>query len=198
MINNDNWKKLMQKWHGRIYQNTNKRVKQRLDWFDSVCPKLKGLDVLEIGSNAGLFATEVAKYAKSYLGIDKKDNYYNQAVVTKKQMKLGENIRFKLIKLCDLKEHEKYNAIILSRVLYHLDIDEVKMLKDKILPHCKIAIVICGSKPKAIRKHNNYRFDKPEVVKEFFKEAGMEFCIDMTHERFFAGVAHKHINHVSV
>lgn len=182
----------MQSWRGRKYQNTNKRVKQRLNWFDSICPLLKGYDVLEIGSNAGLFAVEAAKYVKSYLGIDKKNVYYKQALVTKKKMKLGENIQFKLIKLTDFKEHEKYNAIILSRVLYHLDIDEVITLRDEILPHCDIALVVCGSKPKAIRKHNKHHFEKPDKVKEFFKKAGMKFAVNCNHERFFAGVARRH------
>lgn len=181
----------MRHWKGRIYQNTNKRVKQRLDWFDKVCPLLKGYDVLEIGSNAGLFAIEIAKYANSYLGIDKKEKYYDQAIVTKKQMKLGDNIQFVLIKLCDLENYEKYNAIILSRVLYHLDDEDIKILKDKILPHCKIAIVVCGSRPKAIRKHDKYHFEKAKNVKEFFLKAGMELKIDCVHEKFFAGVARR-------
>ena len=184
------YQKIISRLTGKVYQTLNPRVKQRLRWLQSTAPFLKNRTVLDCGCNAGMFAIQVCKYANHYFGIDKKSKYLQQALVTKEVAGL-DNATFLNVSLGQFAANVKFDAIILSRVLYHLSQEEVELLRDEILPNCEIALVVCGSKPKGERNHNDYKFHKEKSVKKFFKEAGMDFVVNLTHERFFAGIARK-------
>jgi len=192
MITKKQWAKLLKKWDGKVYQRPNERVIQRLKWFSKKAKLLKGLNVLEIGCNAGLMAVDANKYVNMYIGSERKEEYYQQALVTKKSCKL-EKCTFIKAGFFDagVFAFENFDnsdtAIILSRVLYHLWDKDVKLVLEYLYA-CNIAIVICGTKGKG-RTHNDYDFAKPENVTKFFKSVGMDFKIDYKHERFFCGVA---------
>ncbi|MCP4651212.1 MAG: hypothetical protein GY853_14185 [PVC group bacterium] len=187
--------KLIKKWskHGNVYQNRNERVLQRMKWFKNAMHLIEGLDVLEIGCNAGLFAAIAKDKYKTYTGLEKKENYFKQALETQKACLLH-YAEFLNISLKDIIgggfKHEEINAVILSRVLYHMYDDEIDYLKYQMLPNCRVALVICGTKGKN-RTHNEYDFTKPNTVGDLFKDVGMKFAVTMKHERFYAGVAIK-------
>jgi len=164
-------------------------VRERLSWEANMAPLLKNKRVLEIGCNAGIQAIEFSKHVEQYYGIEKKEIYYNQAIITKKEFKL-KNVEFVRMAVEDFALTHNINAIVLSRVLYHLSQHEIEILiKANILLQCDIALIFCGSKPKGDRDHNNYKFHKPKNVAKFFKDVGMDFEINLVHDRYFAGVA---------
>ena len=70
------WDKLIKEWSGKVYQTKNKRVRERFNYFKRIASDLKDRDILEFGCNAGLFCLPLAKYAKSYTGIEKAEKYY--------------------------------------------------------------------------------------------------------------------------
>ena len=189
MITKDQHKKLISKFKGKVYQKVSPRVRERLSWEANMAPLLKNKRVLEIGCNAGIQAIEFSKHVEQYYGIEKKEIYYNQAIITKKEFKL-KNVEFVRMAVEDFALTHNINAIVLSRVLYHLSQHEIEILiKANILLQCDIALIFCGSKPKGDRDHNNYKFHKPKNVAKFFKDVGMDFEINLVHDRYFAGVA---------
>jgi len=184
------YRKIISRFSKKVYQNLNERVVQRLNWWIKTASLLKNKTVLDCGTNAGLFAVEGCKYASHYFGIDKKSNYLAQAQKTKEVAKL-DNATFLNVSLGQFAATVKFDAIILSRVLYHLDEHEINLLRDDILPKCEIALVICGSKPKGERNHNSYKFHKEKSVEKFFEDSGMKFKVNLRKERFFCGIARK-------
>lgn len=192
MISTKKWKKLQTLWKGKIYSRPNERVIQRLKWFDKVASLLEDKRVLEIGCNSGLMAIKANKYVHSYVGLERKINYYKQAIITKKECRLTK-CRFIYGDFRDYKPATfAFDAVILSRVLYHLWDDELELLR-KVLKRCQLAMVVCGKKGKG-RTHNSYNFAKESEVKEFFRYNNMIFTKNKDHTRFFAGVAFKHVD----
>lgn len=209
MISKELHNKLINKWSkiGKIYQGRNKRVVTRLRWFDKHLTLLDGLNVLEVGCNAGLFAIGICKHCSWYVGLEPKENYYKQALITKEYINhsLGlapfhADVAFFFNRgLKDYFDKDKNwlmpnkklmapNALILSRVLYYLTNEDIEALK-VILKTCKYALVFCGSAKD--RGNNKYGFHKAENVGKFFEDNGFKFEVDLVHERYFAGVALK-------
>ena len=172
------WSKLIKQWPGKAYQTKNKRVRERMDYFKKIAPDFKDKDILEFGCNAGLFCLPLAKYAKSYTGIEKAHKYYKQALVTGKH--LPDTFKFMNISAEEFLKEEhrfKYDALILSRVLYYFSEDVVEQIVERVLPRCDIVTIICGLKSKK-ECPNNYKFWKPSSCMEFLKDFDCEFKYD--------------------
>lgn len=194
MISKKDHEKLINKWHkiGHVYQRRNKRVIQRLKWLGKHLHLLDGLNVLEVGSNAGLFAVDICKHARYYIGMEKKENYYKQSLITMQKIDNGWFYNIGIEDFCDYDccriKGLDTDGIVLSRVLCYLSDKDIKVLKS-ILGDCKVALVFCRSAKD--RKKNSYGFHKMENVAKFFEDQGMKFEVDLIHERYFAGVARK-------
>jgi len=193
MISKKLHKKLISQWKGKQYQNRNKRVLQRLSWFHDNAFVLRGKHVLELGCNAAILAIEVMKYAKSYVGIEKKSVYHKQALKTIEVAEL--NPRFVSALKYTVQEFEedafKYNALILSRVLYHFSEEEVKLVEDICLPKVDIVMVVSGAEEKKGVRHNDRKFWIMQNMIDFFLENGFRLSINYKNKKFYAGIARR-------
>ena len=71
-MNKKLYNKISSKWKGQVY-STWDRVAPRLKALKPYLPLLKDKKVLEWGCNAGIFAYEICKVAKWYVGVDKSE-----------------------------------------------------------------------------------------------------------------------------
>jgi len=166
-------------------------VLQRIKWFKKNAASLKNYDVLDVGCNAAILAIDTLKHANSYIGIEPKEVYYKQALVTKRNagLKRAKILNVNLKQFAKIENDYNYNAIILSRILYHLYPEEILLLEEKILHKCGVAIVVCGAEKKEGKRHNDFEFWNQENVVEFFKKNKFNLGINYSIKKFFAGVA---------
>jgi len=182
MITDKKWKELVEKWEkiGPVYQIP-RRSRDRLKHFcDNCVPLLKGLNVLEIGANAGVFGYCIAGEAKSYIGVEpgnkisqkkkNKTDYFKQAVITEKEC---DNMGFINVTVKELSDYKKltFDSLVMCYALYHLSDKEIDLLKEKILPHCDL-VIIQNREQKRKTKHNSYKFWKSKKVVKFFEKQG--------------------------
>lgn len=188
MIEMAKWKSLVKEWETKVgpaYQIP-RRSKDRLTHFCKHCvPHLKGLDVLEIGSNAGIFGHEIAKVAQSYIGVEpankvreaKKEkprtDYFKQALITLAAIRqFNPNTDFlhdTITEFC--KKTFTGNAFVACFALYHFLNHEIDLLKEHVWPRCKVVIIQnrVQDRPK---QHNKYKFYKTKNVVRFFEQQG--------------------------
>jgi hypothetical protein len=198
MVSKKTHENLIKKWKKvspKVYQLRTKRVIDRMKWLDKHLHLLDGLNVLEVGSNSGLFAIDICKHCNRYVGLEPKVNYYKQLLITEKHIHeicddFGWDYKCEFYNMTLDVFTEYYlhlpDVLILIRVIYYLSDKEIEKLK-QILKSCKYALVFCGSAKD--RKNNSYGFHKPENVAKFFEDCGMKFEVDLVHDRYFAGVA---------
>ena len=189
MIDTKKWEELIREWEtiGPCYQIPH-RSHNRLVHFCEYCvPLLAGKDVIEIGCNAGVFAYEIAKVAKSYIGVEPankarqkkkekpKTDYFQQALLTKKHIQeFNPNVDFVHDTICEFcKKPFVGNAFVACFALYHFLNDEIALLKEHVWPKCDIVIIQnrVQDRPK---HHNSYKFYKTARVVKFFKSLGFE------------------------
>ena len=192
MIDKKTHKKLEKKWlrHHAVYQRWN-RIETRMPLFLKHVDKFKGLDVLEMGCNAGIYGYEIAKVAKSYIGIDQGKEYIKQAEETKKFFKM-DNAEFLnrpvkgFIRDCEKAEQFQImrytiNALFATFVLYHLSDKETDLIKKTILPRCKLVIIMTRtSKRSPWKKYNSLKLHKIKNVEKYLTGAGFT-CKSTTH-----------------
>ena len=172
------YSKLRSKWKGQIYQNYRKSI-GRFYLINPVIDIFKDKDVLEIGSNAGLYSLKIMEVARSYIGIDKDKHFHAQAKITKKVLGT-DNVEFvnnslsRFVRSQIRKEIEyNYNALFASFIIYHLNEKEISMLEEFILPKIEVAIIQTRNKLKD-NNLNQYK-DKNKLV-NFIESNG--FCVD--------------------
>lgn len=169
MITKEEYKQISSEWEGDIYQKW-KRIKVRLKFFCTFVDIFKDRNVVELGSNAGLYGYEIAKVARSYVGVEIGETFYKQSLITKKYIK-NSNVAF-----CNLSAeiflhfNKSVEALFICFTLYHLSDKEIEMLKE-ILPNCRIVFIQTRSRKRRSEK-NSYKLWKPNNVNKFLKEAG--------------------------
>ncbi len=118
--------------------------------------------VLDIGCGNGSLAKDVAKYAKSVTGIDIDEKLIAKA----KRKNPAPNLEYKVGDVTRDLSNEKFDVIIMSNVLEHID-DRVNFLK--------------SIKPLA----NKFLFRVPMIDREWVtlykKELGLDYRLDTTH-----------------
>lgn len=189
MINKKEYAELEKKWlkHHEVYQRWN-RIETRMPLFLKHIDKLKGLDVLELGCNAGIYGYEISKVAKSYIGTDQGECYINQANETKKFFNMT-NATFyaKRVKsfIRDCQKHPEsappINALFATFVLYHLNEKETNLIKEYVLPKCSIVIIMTRtSKRSPWKKYNPLKLHEIKNVEKYLESAGF-VCKSETH-----------------
>jgi 2-polyprenyl-3-methyl-5-hydroxy-6-metoxy-1,4-benzoquinol methylase len=182
----------MKRWlkHHAVYQRWN-RIETRMPTFLEHVKLFKGLNVLEMGCNAGIYGYEIAKVAKSYIGADQGKEYIKQAQETKKFFKMDNAIYVnRPIKgfVRDIQKAEaqnvmpyEINALFATFVLYHLSDKETDLLKQTILPRCKLVIIMTRTaKRSPWKKYNSMKLHKIKNVEKYLTSAGFT-CKSTTH-----------------
>lgn len=176
-IISDKWDKKIKVYH---YWGT---INHRYNLVKKHLPLLKGKNVLEIGANSGMLMWSLMNYANSLVEIEKQKKYYQQCLITKNCLSKS---KFQANTVAvindDLKnyyEHltdSNFNALYVSFVLYHLNNEEIKIIKD-ILLKCDVVIVPNRNKERGKQK-NSYFLNRPEKIKKLLKETGFKVTID--------------------
>jgi hypothetical protein len=183
MLNKKEFQAIAKEWKGTQYQKWD-RYKVRMPTFLKYIDAFKGKDVLEVGCNAGIAGYEIAKVAKSYVGVEEQAGYYKQALQTRTHME-NPNVQFLNMSIKTfMKRHRAgkldvpVNACYLSYVLYHFDNKEVRLFAEYILPKLDAIIVQSRYARRGTRKgrriHNDYKFWKPSSVEKYLQKAGFE------------------------
>ncbi len=96
----------------------------RFKWLqiaDSLPSDLSGWTCLDIGTNAGFYAFELARRGGSVLGIDIDDRYLRQARWAAGQFGLQERVRFERMQVYDLARLDlTFDLVLFAGVFYHL------------------------------------------------------------------------------
>ncbi len=192
MIDKKTHKRLEKKWlkHHAVYQRW-PRIETRMPLFLKHVDKFKGLNVFEMGCNAGIYGYEIAKVAESYVGADQGKDYIKQANETKKFFKMDNAVYVnRPIKgfvrdwqkaAAHQIELYKINALFATFVLYHLSDKETTMLKESILPMCKLVIIMTRTaKRSPWKSYNSMKLHKIRNVEKYLTGAGFT-CKSTTH-----------------
>lgn len=165
------YKKLTKGWEGKIYQEW-RRMPQRIELLKKRIELFKDKNVLEFGSNGGLFCFEIMKHAKSYLGIEKYKPYYKQALKTAKYV----DVSFKNMTAKEymLKNEISCNAFLSIYVLYHLDNKEIKLLRELVWPKCDVVINMLREKGDKVIPNNDYRLWRAENSYKLVESEGFK------------------------
>jgi len=140
MITETVYKQIAARWKGKVYQKWDK-IQKRLPIFLAYLDVFRDKRVLEVGSNAGMYAYEVASVAKDYVGIERDNHYYAQSLVTAEYIKGSArfiNTSFHGF----VKNHQhQYDTLLASFVLHHFRPKELRELKEIVLPKCNTVVV---------------------------------------------------------
>lgn len=172
------YNKISKKWDKKIkvYQ-THGTVKERLEFASKHLSILEGCKVLDIGCNAGMFIWSIMQHAKSLVALEKQEKYYTQAQITIKclQSLWGNNktvaVYNTTFKNYALNQKLDFDALVASFVLYHLNNEEILLLKEKVLPLCKKIVIPTRAKERR-SQINSLALNREENVKKLFSEAG--------------------------
>lgn len=168
------------------YQRWN-RLKTRMPLFLKYVDSFNDKDVLELGCNAGIYGYEIAKRAKTYIGVDQGDCYIKQAQITKKDLDM-KNATFvaKRVKSF-IRDRQKskdaipnINALFATFVLYHLSDKETDLIGSEIFPNCDTVLIMTRtSKRSPWKKYNSRKLQKIENVEKYLKEYGFSVKSEM-------------------
>jgi len=136
MISKAEYKKISKEWDGKIYQKYRK-LKKRLPIIEKNIGFFKEAKVLELGSNAGMYAYLIYPVIKSYIGIEGNRSYYRQLVKTLHNCNAKIfNETFENIQLDKL----NYDLFLASYVLHHLNINEIYKL-ETVFKRCNKVVI---------------------------------------------------------
>jgi hypothetical protein len=184
---------IRQKWDKEIIvYHEWKTIEQRYNLVKKYLPLLKNLNVLEVGANSGMMMWSIMKYANSLIELEHQEKYANQCKITKQYLDSGHNKM--VFPLCcsllnfydDIIEFNNIQALYASFVLYHLNDQEIEILKTKILPQCKVVIIPNRLKERSLQK-NSYHLNRNEEIEKLLKSCGFSrVTIDNTIEKGYS------------
>lgn len=172
MISKSEYAKVSKNWGGRIYQKMEtEHVKLR--YFERYLDLFKGKDVLEVGCNAGLFGWHIAKVANSYVGVEKKEHWYQHACETLKHMPDNSKFVNKTLEYYAKEDSPNHNALFMCYVMYHMRADDLAALHDIILPKCDV-VVAFNRNTRRRKENNGHSFEKMGSVVKFLEGEGFK------------------------
>jgi len=150
-------------------------------------PLLKGLNVLEVGANTGLVMWSIMKHASTLIELEVQEKYFKQCEITKECLK-SKTDNFVFVQNTSFKNFENsypfpINAFYASFVLYHMSDEEIEILKNEVLPKCKVVIIPNRNKERGKQK-NSHHLNRPEEVSKLLTNAGFKTEIKMSDEGY--------------
>ena len=162
--------KLFKMWKGEIYQNLG-NIKRKMRILKKYLKRFKGKKVLEIGCNAGIQVCDIEPQVLKYIGIEPHKNFYEQALITKKYADLKKAEFHNMYTRELVKKEFDFDMLFMSFSIYHLENDEIDILRERVLPKCNYVFILNRDEGRK-NPDNNYQFEKPENMKRFLKDAG--------------------------
>lgn len=170
------YKLVKDKWckDKEVYQTYN-WMNGRLSAIKNYLPMLKGCDVLDVGCNAFITSWSIMAYANSLVGIEQGEKWYDNGKITVECLKSKwSEKRVEIIneffKDYILKFDNKFNVFFGLCIMYWFTNEDIKILKDRVLPKCKKIIV--SSRMSKNKYSNSYDFYKEENLIKFFSDNG--------------------------
>lgn len=163
------YKKIKSGWKKPIYQNPGKKkMKKTLEYINLFQDK----NVVDFGSNAGIITYDIAKYAKEFVGVEYDPHFYKQSLDTLKHIKTpGQFVNQSVGDFINSTTFN-YNALFASCILYHLNTEEIDLIRDVMLPKCDIVVFI-SREDKKKKANNPYDLGKWKNIKSFLINSGM-------------------------
>ena len=164
-------------WKGDVYQTWGNQLTGTLRHVEC----LDGLDVLDIGCNAGLTTWVISQYANSVCGIERNPHYHAQALQTAKF--ITKPHEFLCGDLANLLPQSSFqaNAAFASHVLYLLDDAAVEAIRTQLLPRCKVVLFVSREDKNRVRSAGGIKnkLYTHGAIKQFLTASGMKVeCFD--------------------
>jgi len=188
---------LIKKWDKKInIYHSYQRIQNRYDLVKKYLPLLKDLNVLEIGCNSGIMMWSIMKYANSLIELEKREKYFKECQITNQYFNpihknkvaiYNESFKSFMLKKFSKGNFLTVNALYASFVLYHMNTEEIELLKTKILPQCKVVFIPNRKKERKIRK-NPYYLNRDLCIKKLLEECGFKVKINLSFKPGFSVV----------
>lgn len=175
---------ISQKWDKeiKVYHHWG-TINHRYNLVKKYLPLLKDLNVLEIGCNSGMMMWSIMKYAKTLTEFEKQAKYFNQCKITKAQLR-EDNVFIYNQSFRDFDNKKDINALYASFVLYHMNDDEIELLK-RTLSKCNVVIIPNRQKERR-SQINSYYLNRDIEIKKLLESCGFNVIIDTTFERGYS------------
>lgn len=146
MISKEEYERVFSKWEGKVYQKW-KKIKKRFPMLIDNESFFRNTNILEVGSNAGMYAVCLRDYFNKYTGTEADLHYHKQAKVTVREFDIyNVNLRNCTFENLDL-DMVDFNLFIASYVIHHLNSRELDKL-NIVFKRCnKVAIFTRSGDP---------------------------------------------------
>jgi len=160
-------------------------INHRYNLSKKYLPLLKGLDVVEVGPNSGMLMWSIMKYANSLCEIELQEKYFKQCEITRNCLELDEvYLLHQSFEATNFK-NISFNAFFGSFVLYHLSNKELDILKNDVLPKCKVVIIPNRTKERN-KKKNSYSLNRNAEIRKLLDSAGFKVTVDNSFEKGYS------------
>lgn len=143
---------------------------------------LKNKNVLEIGCNSGMFMWSIMNYANKLIEVEKQKKYYEQCEQTLISLidkhydrVIAYNSSFKEY-LKNKSTDKNFNALYASFILYHMNNEEIELLKSKVLSKCNVVIIPNRNKERRNLINNHY-LNRPEAIRALLEASNFKVDI---------------------
>jgi SAM-dependent methyltransferase len=134
---------------------------------------LKDKVVIDIGCNAGYITYHIAEHAKGWIGVERDEHFYAQALETAKYIDTpGKFIHSSIKFFCEFIEYrQNYDALFGSNILYYLSNDDLDLLRNNVLSKCDL-VMLTSREDKPIKKWNDYSLSKHVNIQKYLEDGG--------------------------
>jgi SAM-dependent methyltransferase len=156
---------------GEKKENEKPEVMKHIDVF-------KDKFVVDIGCNAGYITYHLAQHAREWLGVERDEHFYIQALETANFIETpGSFIHSSLEYFCEELEKEyDYDAVYGANILYYLSNDALTLLQEKVLAKCDI-VLMTSRENKPAKPWNDRNLGKYINIKPYLEECGFDIEI---------------------
>ena len=169
---------LARRWQGEVFQTwPRKEVKYQIACIEVFA----GKDVVDVGSNAGLLTWELARFARSFIGVERDPVAYAQSLITQQYIPIpGRFLNWRMRKFALKCRRFNFNAVFASRVLYHLNDYEVALLKRRVLSRCSVVVFVANEGKGEEKMENSSRLHRSENLRRFLE--GCDFEVELVNK----------------
>lgn len=181
------YNRIQEKWNkNTIIYHTYATIKQRYNLVKKYLPLLQGLNVLEIGANSGMMMWSIMKYASTLIELEKQEKYFQQCIITKDELhQTNVQVINKSLQTLTQINELCIDALYASFVLYHLNHQEIDILKTQILPKCKV-VIIPNRQMERKSRVNQYYLNRDIEIKKLLEFFAFKVQIDNTFQQGFS------------